>query len=147
MGRAQQPEIGEVNISGTAIEKYLSQKAVEKSVSIDVHFSALRIMPQIISNSIVGETHVDKKCDEHIKDIVLLYSAIRIEGKSYRVKTTVKRYNDPSTRTKAYSYEVTEIEPLDVEHGNDVTHSPNSSNSSILTTKLLQIVESGNSND
>lgn len=63
------------------------------------------------------------------------------------MKTTVKRYTNANERTKAYSYEVTEIEPLDVEHGNEVTHSPNSSNSSILTTKLLQIVESGNSND
>lgn len=137
VGCVQQPEIGEVNISGTAVEKYLSQKAVEKSVSIDVHFSALRVMPQIISNSIVGETHEDKKEDEHIKDIVLLYGAIDIDGKTYRVKTTVKRYNDPNTRTKAYSYEVTEIEPLDVELGNEVTHSPNSSNSPISATKLL----------
>ena len=93
VGSVQQPEIGEVNISGTAVDKYLSQKAVEKSVSIDVHFSALRVMPRIIVNSIVGETHGDKKGDEHIKDIVLLYSAIDIEGKTYRVKTTVKRYN------------------------------------------------------
>lgn len=103
VGSVQQPEIGEVNISGMAIDKYLSQKAVEKSVSIDVHFSALRVMPQIIANSFVGETHGDKKGDEHIKDIVLLFSAIEIEGKSYRVKTTVKRYNDPITKTKAYS--------------------------------------------
>lgn len=147
VGIAQQPEIGEVNISGTAVEKYLSQKAVEKSVSIDVHFSALRVMPRIILNSIVGETHGDKKGDEHIKDIVILYSAINIEDNIYRVKTTVKRYNDPKTRTKAYSYEVTEIEPLDVEHGNEVTHSPNSSNSSISSAKLLQNIEPGNSND
>ena len=39
-------------------------------------------MPRIILNSIVGETHEDKKGDEHIKDIVLLYSAIEIEGKT-----------------------------------------------------------------
>lgn len=142
VGSVQHPEIGEVNISGTAVDKYLSQKAVEKSVSIDVHFSALRVMPRIITNSFVGETHEDKKGDEHIKDIVLLYSAIDIEGKIYRVKTTVKRYNDPITKTKAYSYEVTEIEPLDVEHGNEVTHSPNSSNSSISVAKLLQDIES-----
>ena len=142
VGTVKQSEIGEVNISGTAVDKYLSQKAVEKSVSIDVHFSALRVMPRIITNSFVGETHEDKKGDEHIKDIVLLYGAIDIEGKTYRVKTTVKRYNDPITKTKAYSYEVTEIEPLDVEHGNEVTHSPNSSNSSISAAKLLQNIES-----
>ena len=147
VGSVQQPEIGEMNISGTAVDKYLSQKAVEKSISIDVHFSALRVMPLIIVNSMVGETHEDKKSDKHIKNIVLLYSAIEIEGKTYRVKTTVKRYCDPNTRTKAYSYEVTEIEPLDVEHGNEVAHSPNSSNSSISAAKLLQNIESGNSND
>ena len=140
VGSVQQPEIGEVNISGTAVDKYLSQKAVEKSVSIDVHFSALRVMPRILVNTIVGETHGDKKGDEHIKDIVLLYSAIDIEGKTYRVKTTVKRYNDPITKTKAYSYEVKEIELLDVEPGNEVTHSPNSSNNSISAAKLFKIL-------
>lgn len=135
VGCVQQPEIGEVNISRIAVDKYLSQKAVEKSVSIDVHFSALRVMPRIITNSFVGKTHEDKKGDVHIKDIVLLYSAMDIEGKTYQVKTTVKRYKDPITKTKAYSYEVTEIEPLDVEPGNEVAHSPNSSNSSIQMQK------------
>ena len=60
VGFVQQPEIGEVNISGTAIDKYLSQKAVEKSDNKDIHLSALRVMPQIIENSVIGEIHEDK---------------------------------------------------------------------------------------
>lgn len=60
----------------------------------------------------IGETYEDKKGDVRIKDIVLLYSAMDVEGETYQVKTTVKRYKDPITKTKAYSYEVKEIEPL-----------------------------------
>lgn len=49
----QQPEIGEVNISGTAVDKYLSQKAVEKSDNKGVHLSALRVLPKIIEESFI----------------------------------------------------------------------------------------------
>lgn len=113
VGTVQQPEIGEVNISGTAIDKYLSQKAVEKSDSKDVHLSALRVMPQIIENSIVGQIHKDKEGNTNIRDIDRLFGAIEIDHRMYCVKTTVKRYNDKNIKSKAYSYEVKEIELLD----------------------------------
>ena len=151
VGSAQQPEIGEVNISRTAIEKYLSQKAVEKSVSIDAHLSALRVLPQIIKNSIVGEIHADRDGNTNIKDIARLFSEIEISRGTYRVKITVKRYKDNKVKSKAYSYEVTEIELLDGQHGETHTDcadfSPRKSNNSITAAKLLQIVESSNSND
>ena len=151
VGTVQQPEIGEVNISGTAIDKYLSQKAVNKSDNKDVHLSALRIMPQIIENSVVGEIHEDKEGNTNIRDVVRLFGAIEIDYKTYCVKTTVKRYNDNNVKSKAYSYEVKEIELLDGQHGETHTDcadfSPRKSNNSITAAKLLQIVESGNSND
>lgn len=137
VGSVQQPEIGEVNISGTAIDKYLSQKAVEKSISIDAHLSALRVLPQIIKNSIVGEIHADRDGDTNIKDIVRLFSEIEISGETYRVKTTIKRYKDNKVKSKAYSYEVKEIELLDGQHGETHTDcadfSPRNSNNSIYS--------------
>lgn len=122
VGIVQHHDIGEINISKAAIDKYLSEKAVEKSDSIDVHFSALRKIPEIIVKSVVGEIHADRKNDAPLKDIVLLYSAMDIDGKMYRIKTTVKRYNDIMTKTKAYSYEVKEMRLLDVELGNEIMH-------------------------
>ena len=139
VGSFQQPEIGEVNISGTAIDKYLSQKAVEKSDNRDVHLSALRVMPQIIENSVVGEIHEDKNNIPQLSDIVRLYSAIEINEKLYRVKTTVKRYNDSTIKSKAYSYEVKEIELLDGTNGENASL-PRTSNNSITAAKLLQNV-------
>lgn len=135
-GPVYQLEIGEVNISSTAIDKYLSKKAVEKSASKDIHLSALRILPDIIKNSFVGNIHADKNNNENIKDIVRLFSAIDISDKIYSVKTMVKRYNNPNERTKAYSYEVKEIELLNGTHGDDLSSPlPRTFNNSISNCK------------
>ena len=148
VGSVQQPEIGEVNISGTAVDKYLSQKAVEKSDSKNVHLSALHVLPRIIKESIVSEIHADKNNNENLKDIVRLFGAIEIDGKVFRVKTTGKRYNNENEKTKAYSYEVKEIELLDGTLGDDQSNPlPRTSNNSITVAKLLQNIESRNSND
>ena len=142
VGEYNNPEIGGVNISGTAIDKYLSEKAVSKSDNKDVHLSALKVMPSIIENSIVGEVHEDKKGDRHLKDVVRLYGAIDIDGQNYRVKTTVKRYNSENEKSKAYSYEVTEIELLEGTHGDDNNGElPRSGNNSISAAKLLKNID------
>ena len=126
VGSVTQTELGSISISGAAVEKYLSGKAVEKSDNNDVHLSALRMLPQIIKNSIVGEIHKDRDNNTNIKDVVRLFSAVSIDGKTHRVKTTVKRYNDANTKSKAYSYEVTEIELLEGESGTSHTQSADS---------------------
>ena len=144
VGSVTQTELGSISISGAAVEKYLSGKAVEKSDNNDVHLSALRMLPQIIKNSIVGEIHKDRDNNTNIKDVVRLFSAVSIDGKTYRVKTTVKRYNDANTKSKAYSYEVTEIELLEGESGTSHTQSADSaptSNNSITAANLLKGVK------
>ena len=114
---------GEIEISRTAIDKYFSSSAVSKSVSADVHMSAVTVLPDIIRESIVGEIHPDYKKVNGIRspknganqdvDIHRLYGALSIDGQNYRVKTTVKKYNDGVTKSKPYSYEVLKIELLD----------------------------------
>ncbi len=147
VGEYENPEIGNVNISSTAVDKYLSEKAVSKSDNKDVHLSALKVMPSIIENSIVGEVHDDKKGDRHLKDVVRLYGGIDIDGQLYRVKTTVKRYNSENEKSKAYSYEITEIELLEGTHGDDNNGElPRSGNNSFSAAKLLNYPETAKNN-
>ena len=148
-GIVKQREIGDINISGTSIEKYLSKKAVKKSENEDVHLVALRKLPSIIENSIVGEIHADKKGDTNIKDVVRLFGCLQLNGKLYRVKTTVKRYSDRKNIDKAYSYEITKIELLEgtgAPHTQSADFAP-TSNNSISVAKLLQGVKKSNSNE
>ena len=147
VGAYNNPEIGEVNVSNTSLEKMLSGKAVAKSDNTDVHLSALKVLPQIIENSIVGEVHEDRNNDTNIKDIVRLFGCVNINGKNYRTKTTVKRYANVNDKTKAYSYEITEIELLDGENGTPHTQSADfapTSNNSITIAKLLKDVKKTN---
>ena len=143
LGTYINPEIGEIVVSGKAIDKYLSSKAVEQSHSRDAHWSALQVLPRLIENSIVGEIHEDRDKNSNIKDIVRLFGAMNIGNETSRVKITVKRYSDNNTPNKAYTYEVTEIEPLD---GHWTTHTQNAdfvptSNDSITGAKLLKGIE------
>ena len=145
LGTYINPEIGEIVVSGKAIDKYLSGKAVGQSHSLDAHLSALQVLPQLIENSIVGEVHEDRSHNENLKDIVRLFGAINIGNETSRVKITVKRYSDKNAPNKAYSYEVTEIEPL--EGTLETTHTQNAdfvsstSNNSITGAKLLKGIE------
>lgn len=138
IGDIQQPIIGVVNISGKAIEKFLSEKAVDKSTTKDAHLSALKVLPNIIENSLIGEIHYDRDNNPNIRDIVRLYGYVIIGDDNYRVKTTIKRYNDKNLKSKAYSYEVTKIELLEGFSATTHTHSADfvpTSNNSISNRK------------
>ena len=149
VGVCSNPEIGDVNISKESINKYLSEKAVKQSTSLGLHLSCLQKMPSIINSSIVGEIHKDKNNDKNILDIVRLYGCVTVDGDLCRVKTTVKRYVDANLKTKAYSYEVTEIELLDgsLEAHTHSVDSSTTSNNSITGAKLLKGVKKSNSNE
>ena len=149
LGLYKNPEVGDVNISGEAIGKYLSQKAVEQSASRKLHLLVLPIMPDMLRNSVVGDTHEDREGNSNISDIVRLFACVRYGDGIYRVKTTVKRYNDPSVKSKAYSYEVTEIELLDgtLEAHTLGADSSTTSNNSITGAKLLKGVKKSKSSD
>ena len=66
-----------------------------------------------------------------------MYSVAEIDKGRYCVKTTVKRYNDSDAKSKAYSYEVKEIELLDGTLGENASL-PRTPNNSITAAKLLQ---------
>ncbi len=146
---------GEIRISNAAIDKYLSESAVEKSDSKDVHMAVLRVLPDVIRESVDAEQHADYLKDEGgvrsiangiNPDVTIhrLYGAVSIGDKTYRVKVTLK---EDVTRTrnpkKAYSYEATKIELLAGQHGKDSESErfPRNSNNSITAANLLKGVE------
>lgn len=78
----------------------------------------------MISESIEVEEHPDysKGIDgkrgsaNHVNDNGLIhrfFGAVSIDGKKYRVKTTIKEYSDRAHGPKAYNYEVTKIELIE----------------------------------
>lgn len=144
---------GNVKISSTAVNKYLSESAVAKSDSKDVHLAVLKKLPEIIHDSVDVETTPDFRKDENgvrkvgneINKNVLIhrcYGAVEINGNIYRVKITLKEYKDKNEANKAYSYEATKIELFAGTLANDrkSTTDPGTNNS-ISVAKLLKDVE------
>ena len=97
-----------IYISKKTIDKYLSEKAVSKSVSIDAHLSALIKLPKIIEVSVLKETYPDREENLNIIEMQRFYGAIIYNNVIYPVKITVKVYTEQ--KNKAYSYEVMKIE-------------------------------------
>ena len=110
-------------ISKAAIDKYLSNSAISKSEDPFVHLSVLPKLTDVIHESIEAEIHPDyKKGEDGTRSVengygegVLvhrLYGAVEIDGKTYRVKTTMQEFRG-GEENKPHSYEVTKIELLD----------------------------------
>ena len=110
-------------ISKKAVDKYLSSSAVGKSDDLGVHLSVLPKLTDVIHESIEAEIHPDYNKDENENrsiengygDNILvhrLYGAVRLDGKTYRVKTTMQEFRG-GEENKPHSYEVTKIELLE----------------------------------
>lgn len=130
----------------------MSEKAVAKSESKDVHMAVLKVLPDIIRESVDAEQHEDRIKDENgirkagntvNPDVMIhrLYGAVDIAGKIYRVKVTLKENVRTKETSKAYSYEATKIELLSGQSGDVTMTSPRNDNNSILTAKLLKDIE------
>ena len=142
---------GDVRISNAAIDKFLSQSAIDKSDNKDIHLIVLKVLPDVLKTSIDVETHPDfLKGDDGKRDAkngmnkdVLVhrcYGATSIEGKPYRVKITLKEDpRDLSFPHITHSYEATKIELLAGTWENQKGPSPNTNNS-ISAAKLLKNV-------
>ena len=86
----------------------MSGSAIEKSVDLDAHLSALKQIPKLIETSILRETKPDRDGKPEIREIQRFYGLIEYNGEKYPVKITVKAYT--LGNNNAYSYEVMEIE-------------------------------------
>ncbi len=147
---------GKYIITKRAIGKYIDKTAVEKSENPGVHLSALVKLPEIISNSVDAEIHPDyNRGEDGIRrrengigneDMLVhrLYGAIEIDGKVYRVKTTMHEFLNSNDANSPHSYEVTQIELIEdstVAPTNEAHNPLNRSTNSISATKLLNGVE------
>ena len=113
---------GEISISLTSIDKMLSGSALRKSVTPALHYSGLMRLRDIIRESFVAEIHPDYKKINGVRspengvnpmvEIAVLYGCAALAGIPYRVKTTLKLHRDDAQPTKAYSYEISNIEVL-----------------------------------
>lgn len=114
----------EYSISKNKIEKQLSVSAVGRSENLGVHLAALTKLPEIISESIEAEIHPDykkgadgrRKPENGVNNAALIhrfYGAAEIDGKIYRVKTTMEEFVDDNRPNTPHSFEVTKIELLE----------------------------------
>ena len=137
---------------------FLSEKAVGKSESKDVHLAVLRVLPDVIRESVDAEQHADYRKGADGKrggngvnpDVTMhiLYGAVTIDGKTYRVKTTLKENVRDNEPTKAYTYEATKIELLAGPNEKaTVSTFSRDSNDSITAAKLLKDVKKSYSNE
>lgn len=140
-------------ISKKAIKKYIDGTAINKSNNINVHLSALKVLPQIIDASIEAEIHADytkingiRSVENPINEKVLIhrfYGGIIFIGKLYRIKTTIYEYRDINYPNKPYSFEIIKIELFD--KSNSSMSTPNHPNSQggliIRVANILQNVE------
>lgn len=144
----------EYSISNDAVEKYVSRSATGKSANIGVHLAALKMLSEIIEESVEAEIHADYKKGYGRRNeknginsqslVHRFYGAVSIDGRIYRVKTTMREYSDVNISATAHSYEVTQIELLEAPSDNtDSTAEPlaMTSNNSIDCAKLLKGVE------
>ena len=140
-------------ISKKSIKKYLHPTAINKSDSILVHLSVLKVLPLVIDASIEAEIHADytkvnnvRSVDNPINNNVLIhrfYGAIELEDKLYRTKITILEYKQSDFKDKSYSFEVTKIELLDESNNSilDLKVAVPNVTSQLSVAKLLQNVE------
>ena len=113
---------GEISISANSLDMMLSSSAVNKSVTPAIHYSALMRLRDIIRESFVAEVHpgykkingvrsVDNEVNPDV-EIAILHGAVSFGGLPFRAKTTLKLHRDRNYPTKAYSYEISNIEVL-----------------------------------
>ena len=132
------------------------KKVLDESENATVHMSALKVLPEIISNSIEAEIHADYVKGEggvrnaengvNRNDLLVhrIYGAVNIDGNTYRVKTTIHEFRDANTANTPHSYEATKIELIEdstVTPKNGIDNPLNRSINSIPATKLLEGVE------
>lgn len=155
VGNYNESPIGSYEISEKAVRKYLSASAISKSENLGVQLAVLQALPNVITHSILAETHPDYIKQNGLRitanglngDLLVhrLYGAVEIDGNIYRVKTTMHEFVNSVNRP--HSYEVTKIEILDApmtdpaKDGRTQSTMAMTPRTSISATKLLQGVE------
>ena len=144
----------EYEISKRTIDKYLSLSAIDKSDNLGIHLAVLKVLPEIIGESVEAEVHPDylkgfdgrRNPENGYNPDTLIhrfYGAVGLEGGVYRVKTTIKETRENKLVPVPHSYEVTEIELLPEDNSSEMepTVSPQTSGVPHGTANILRDVE------
>lgn len=137
----------EISVSRKSVSEMLNEKTLKKSDSVNNHLAALQSVLDFIETGIPAEVHSDTHGRDF--DVMRLYNAIEIDGKVYRVKSTVRKVKQGD---KFYTYEVQEMELIEERGANpnregETPHNGNTSNNSITGAKLLNGVKKTNSDE
>lgn len=89
--------------------KMLSNAAVAKSDSRELHYLAVSNVPQLMQKAIKGWVKPDKGSSLDLKGIARYFAGFEHEGKTYGVKITLKLHTDRRVPNKAYSIEAVEV--------------------------------------
>ena len=113
---------GAISISVASVRKMVSVSAMSKSVTPAIHYAALMRLRDIVRESFVGEVHPDRMKRDGKRSaayglnpdvtVLRLYGCVSFGDIPFRAKVTLKSYVDTNEDTKAYSYEISNIEVL-----------------------------------
>lgn len=132
--------------NGVEFDYVISPKSISEaanhagdSENIGVHIAVMDKLHEVINNSIEIEEHPDvkkvngeRKWENGFNSNILMHrfaGAVTIDGETYRVKTTMKEYENEKRPNGHYTYEVTKIELLDSTDGEGLPSTSYQSNS------------------
>ena len=142
---------------GEKFDYVISPKSLTKAANhagdsdnIGVHAAVMDKLDEVINESVEIEEHPDikkkdgeRKWENGFNKGFLMHrfaAAVRIGDEIYRVKTTMKEYENPQKANGHYTYEVTKIEVLD-EQSNTPNGRSNVSDVFVSGAKLLNNLE------
>lgn len=142
---------------GEKFDYVISPKSLTKAANhagdsdnIGVHAAVMDKLDEVINESVEIEEHPDikkkdgeRKWDNGFNKGIIMHrfaAAVRIGDEIYRVKTTMKEYENPQKANGHYTYEVTKIEVLD-EQSNTPNGRSNVSDVFVSGVKLLNNLE------
>lgn len=145
-------------IGTTAREKYLSKVSLDNSKrgsSLGIHLSVMQKFQEVLQNSVDVEIHADYAKDHNGKrttdllqsvDVLIhvLYSAVELDERVYRVKTILKEYRTNLPMPYAFEVQSTELLPdrLGIQISPNSSFGLNESSSrSVDGAKLLKDIE------
>ena len=114
---------GEISISAASVAEMLNAQQRIKSASNELHYAAVANIRDLIRAGEIADRHSDRlkgkdgrrSPDSGVNpdvaiDVVYAPMFYEPDGRTYRVKITLKRFRDKNQKTKAYAYKVSEIE-------------------------------------
>jgi len=137
----------EISIGKKSVSEMLNEKTLNQSVDVNTHLAALQSVLDFIETGIPAEVHKDTHGRGF--DVMRLYNAIEVDGKVYRVKSTVRKVRQGD---RYYTYEVQKMELIEERGANpnregENPRNGNNSTNSISGAKLLKGVKKTNSDE